>query len=225
MTTCGGAHRENPWIAHFAEMSVESGADFGTILGFYSFSDVNDLIKAKDTEIQALGNSFSKNADAWRASDPAGYADWKKDWDALMGRYQHARTAARDWIDGTQIVPLPDNLRSADPQYQNIMRAIAQNWSSGGGPGARAKGDLADLGARLVASGTPLVKYSVPQPSHSDADTHIQHAIEHPSDLIPTLPHVDIPWFKIALIGTGVLLGVTVLAKSAATVAAKVAIL
>lgn len=155
------------------------GAAFGTVLGLYSVAELNDLLKAKDVEMAAIGARVAAS------KDPSIQSDWA----ALLSRYKAAKAQAQTAISqalqtGAGKTPfslwnieevigdtarslLPDNM-NATPEtnaaYAGILSALQKT------PGIVSPGDKQDIGNRLIAAGWKP-KYKVPQPEKkSDVD-------------------------------------------------------
>ena len=96
-----------------------------TILGglnVHTISEVQDLIRAKDTEIGVIDKNFAnlKNP-AWKSS-PVGQA-WLSDWNALKFKWGTAKGAAQLQIVKAEMTPLPDAMIPAESAYAELTAA------------------------------------------------------------------------------------------------------
>lgn len=138
-----------------------------TTAGVPSWSEVADLVRAKDATIQAVRVAAQAIATDWLAKDAAAAGIWFTQWALLEERYSAAKAK---YPQGGYF--------QAGWAWHEILHALKQNWQTWSeNPAASftqapsvVPGDLADLAARLTQAGGKPDFSHVPQPVANDQD-------------------------------------------------------
>lgn len=158
-----------------ASFGVET-ADFGTVAGQHTASELQDLLNAKDHDLAELDRIQTDFLSKWQAKDAAAAGDWSKDWAALQGRYKAARAkavAAITTANAPAVNPIL-GLAATESAWGSVISALKQ----AGDPGPMTKGDLQDLANRLSDAGSALnFETPTPQPQAPDADLNTLNAL------------------------------------------------
>jgi hypothetical protein len=168
-------------------------ADFGSVGGQMSVTDLNDIRALWAKRMQQLSADFIPTGPKWQARDSAAFTDWKADYVRLQNRYNTALASVKSAGSWT---PLPDSMSPAQSEYDTLSRAMAQNYPPDGAP--RAKGDWSDLFARLDAARVAVgLSHSIdapPQPTGQDFDVQVLKATA-PLDIIAQATGAEAPQF------------------------------
>jgi hypothetical protein len=116
------------------------GFALGTVLGVYSVEDLDKLIRAKDHDMAAMGAEVAKSADP----------SVREDWTALNRAYQVARAAGLKAIADGRSSIVPDSLEATyntNAAYKAVVAALQPV------PMQTTRGDMQDIGNRLIAAG------------------------------------------------------------------------
>lgn len=141
----------------------------------YNVGELEDLIAAKDTELQNETAMYAGFAPKWVNLDAPSFEAWTLQWATVQENYATARDAAQTEISEAKIGYALDDLmdatwyRNADAtdEYNGILSALNPSFASN----TPAPGSLDDLDARLraaqIAQGiTPPAGLAIPQPEN-----------------------------------------------------------
>lgn len=162
-----------------------------TIFGQHTVHELQELIAAKDVEMNDLVNAGTSYKPTWDASDSASSTQWQTDLTALQARYNTARTNAESVIALSENSAISPDYLPAESSWQAILTSVQQV------PGTVTAGDLQDLYNRLVAVTGYAYKSNVPQPTALDADLNAYNEVEKYDPLAPLLgDKADPKWWK-----------------------------
>lgn len=136
-------------------------ADFGTVAGQNTVAEVKDLITLWDTRVQQMTNGYNKIGKDWMTSNPSEHQDWFNDYQAMLTRYNTAKSDAQKSMSDDSWNPLPDSMIPLQNGYDNISKAMQQNYPPDGA--TQAKGDWKDLFQRLNNAGVEVAGYKSAQ--------------------------------------------------------------
>lgn len=188
-----------------------------TILGSHSVAEVDDLIKAKDVDI----NDFATKRSS--LSQPPD-TSWDNDFAALQSRYTSAKNdyAVQRAILVTGEFLVPNSMIVAENSYQNILGALynapAPAQTSGDPTPIYTDtvlpGSFQDLANRMLSAGVKVNETNIPQPNpNSDAD---QNALQTLNKL-PVVGSKGVPWWVWPAVGVALAAGVGLIAIPAVT--------
>ena len=94
-----------------------------TVAGFHTVTEVNDLIRAKNTEIGVIQSDYDRlNNAAWKSS-PEGQK-WLSDWRTFQAKWAAAVTSAQpSLVAAKAMVFIPDNAIPAEEVYTTLVGA------------------------------------------------------------------------------------------------------
>ena len=163
-----------------------------TIYGKHTKTEVNQLIAAKDAEIEQIANLFDKSD--WNRRNGPGSDVWRNDWYNFNQRYINAkRKVLASFLYQSATFPLPSDYVQAEDEWQLILRAF--NVS---GTGLYTTGDFPDLKDRLIeviGSDYRIDQSKIPEQNAEDldlqgykkADTYAKGVEEVPSFVTGTI--------------------------------------
>ena len=130
----------------------------------YNVGELEDLIAAKDVNLQQDQTAFDGLSSAWQLADGTAEGLWLAQWQALNARYQTARAAAERLITADAIESLgitsAQIARDATSEYNAILTALNPAYASN----TAAVGSLVDLDGRLRDAAASLNR-PLPPPS------------------------------------------------------------
>ena len=156
-----------------------------TIAGEQTIGEVKDLLNNWDPRMTQLRTSYDSFQPQWSGTDSGTAMAFDTDLSALEDRWTAARTDAESAISSAV---LPDAYSPAQSVYDELMKAIRQNYPPDGA--TIMKGDYDDLlqrlsSAQLAAGQTPPPVPTV-QPVAVDADLEALKATQ-PLDVVAKL--------------------------------------
>ena len=132
---------------------------FGTVLGYFTVAELQDLVAAKDVEMRNLARAFNEVAGL-----PYDFTRFIPAYQALVARYQVARNAAQKAIQAAVGAWRPTNLIVADQEYSDVLTAINPRWRENTwSPGDGSFEDISDQLKKFGATGKG--DEPIPQPS------------------------------------------------------------
>lgn len=144
---------------------------FGSVLGKMTVAEADELIKAKDYDFTQIAQKYIQVGPNWRERNPAEYADFMKDYMALMDRWATAKQAVQKKLTvlAAGFSLLPNSAIPAQAEYDQLLEALTRT------PGRWQKGDIQDIHDRLSKAGIaanvgPVVYPNQPQPKAPDLD-------------------------------------------------------
>lgn len=159
-------------------------ADFGTVAGQQTVAEVKDLFNLWDTRMSQMTDGYNKIKSQWMTVNASEHSDWLADFNNLQNRYNKAKGDAQKAISDSGWNPLPDSMIPMQDGYDNISKAMRQNYPPDGA--TVQKGDWIDLFDRLNKAGSEIANYksssggqgslvvdNPPQPTAPDADLQI----------------------------------------------------
>jgi hypothetical protein len=177
-------------------------SDFGeNIFGIKSMTDLKDFIAAQDANFKALHDAVLNTPPSSPPWPPGAYAAGYKDYQALISKWQPARTAAVTAISMSWGDP---NLQTGQPFYDTLLHIVQPL------PLTTSSGDLVDLNQRLNAI-QPIPAYSVPQPTKGADQQMALSQVLAPFDPIGNAKAAE-NWKKDAILAGTVLVGLMFLA-------------
>ncbi len=200
------------WKQHWKQ--ANKSATFGTLLGLYTIAELEDLLAAKDVEVNVLTNDSKFVNTTWAESDPIAASNWNTDFNALLASYASAKQVARNAIANASSLLSP-TMNTADAQYKGVLYSLNNQWENHtDGPGS-----LGDLRARLTAAGAPMTPYTVPQPrAGTDADLNAYRSADTAAKAIDSAGKGTMSLVVPILIGVGTLAGLYFVSNIASTV-------
>lgn len=138
---------------------------FGTVAGWYTVSELKDLVAAKDATMRNLAREFSEISPL-----PFDFTVFLPAYQALTERYQAARAVAQKAIDDAVGAWRPTNMILADTEYRGLLASLNSRWEEHTwAPGDGSIEDLSDQLAKFGATGKGAEP--IPQPQKgSDVD-------------------------------------------------------
>lgn len=172
-----------------------------TIAGEQTIGEVKDLLNNWDPRMTQLRTSYDSFQPQWSGTDSGTAMAFDTDLSALEDRWTAARTDAESAISSAV---LPDAYSPAQSVYDELMKAIRQNYPPDGA--TIMKGDYDDLlqrlsTAQLAAGQTQTATATQPtvQPVAVDVDLNVIKAIPPPPGSAPPKPTTSVGWGFVGL--------------------------
>jgi hypothetical protein len=148
-----------------------------TIFGQHTVSELRELLKAKETQINDVQAAFDAFSPQWKKQDQPSWSAWSVDWNNFGQRFMSARAKA-NLVLLRPLSGVADTTIPAESEYQGILRALTAK------EGTFTDTDFQGLHNRLVAAQKKPIDFSnTPQPTAGDADLQLRNALA-PVDVI-----------------------------------------
>jgi hypothetical protein len=146
-------------------MITRDNVGFGTVAGFYTVAELQDLVAAKDAEMRNTARMFAEISGL-----PYDFTAFLPLYNQLTSRYSAARAVAQKAIADAVGAWRPTNLIVADAEYQGLLSAVNPRWKENTWtPGDTSLESINDQLRKFGATGTGAEP--IPQPSKgSDVD-------------------------------------------------------
>jgi hypothetical protein len=103
-----------------------------TFFDQHTVAELRDLLASKDFEIKEVQTRYDANADAWRARDPEGENEWRRDWRDFLDRYNDAHAKAKVAIAaGDALITVRNSMIPAEGPYNDVIRTMKKNPDPG----------------------------------------------------------------------------------------------